>query len=340
MTAEEPQTVLVTGGSGFVSSWMVAELLSRGYRVRTTVRSLAREPEVRAMISTHVDPGDRLSFHQADLLAAEGWKQAAAGATYVIHVASPMPVGEYRKQDVITPAREGTRHVLTAAIEAGVSRVVLTSSTAAAAPKQPGTLSDENTWTDVPDHPKYQYPRAKTLAEQDAWALIRQHGGSTELTTVLPANIQGPVLGRISSASIMLVAMMLRGKIPAVPRVGYNVVDVRDLVDLHLRAMTSPAAAGQRFLAAGDFLWLSQFAEVLRDELGEVAAKTPRRTLPDWVVRFGGLFNAEMAQLAPALGVRSRFDTSRTESVLGWNARPARTSVVDTARSLIAQKLL
>jgi dihydroflavonol-4-reductase len=334
-------TVLVTGGSGFVGGWAVVELLRRNYRVRTTVRDLAREPEVRAVIQTQTDPGHRLEFAQADLLDDHGWEEATAGAEFVLHVASPMPVGEFRGQDVITPARAGTLRVLRAARDAGVKRVVITSSAAAAIPtsKTAGVVADETVWTDLPPKAIHNYPRSKTLAEQDAWSYVREHGG-IELTTVLPAQIQGPVLGGDLSPSVQIIAMMLTGKMPAVPRVGFGIVDIRDLVDLHIRAMTAPQAAGERFIATSDFLWLRQIAQVLKDELGEKAAKVRTRSMPDFVVRLGALVNAEMKQLTPNLGVHQEISAEKAARVLDWRPRPARSSIVDTADSLIDNNLV
>lgn len=335
------QTVLVTGGSGYLGSWVVIGLLHQGYRVRATVRDLAREGDVRATVAAQVDTGDRLSFVAADLLSDEGWDRAASGVSYVLHVASPMPIGEFRGQDVIRPAREGTRRVLEAAAKAGVKRVVLTSSTAAAIPeRKSGTVADESVWTDLPPKATYNYQRAKTLAEQDAWAFVRKPGVAMELTTILPAQIQGPVLGSDYSASIDVVRLMLNGRMPVLPRIGFSIVDVRDLVDLHIRAMTSPAAAGERFIASGEFLWFSDIAHLLREHLGPQAAKVPTRIIPDVVVRLGALFNAEMAQLAPNLGQRASISAAKAERVLGWRTRAASASILDAATSLIARGLV
>ncbi|MDO7843156.1 SDR family oxidoreductase [Sphingomonas immobilis] len=333
-------SVLVTGGSGFVGGYVVLELLRQGYCVRTTIRSLSRENQVRAMLAEHVDAGDRLSFVAADLLNDDGWDAAVAGCAYVHHVASPMPVGEFRGTDVITPARAGTRRVLEASARAGVRRVVITSSTAAAMPDRPGdAVIDERTWTDRPDRPAFNYPRAKTLAEQDAWAFVRDHDQPFELTTVLPASIQGPVLGSDYSASVDLLRLMLKGKMPAVPRMGYNIVDVRDLAALHLLAMITPEAAGQRYIAAGDFLWFSDIARILREGLGDSAARTPKRTIPDFIIRLGAFSNPEMRQIAPILGQRTTYSSAKAESLLGHPLRSARDAVLDAARSLIDRGL-
>ncbi|MDP9794258.1 dihydroflavonol-4-reductase [Catenuloplanes nepalensis] len=324
------ESVLVTGGSGFMAGYIVRELLGRGFRVRATVRSLARADTVRERVAT---PGE-LTFAAADLLHDDGWDAAADGMDYVVHTAAPMPVGEFRGQDLLAPARDGTRRVLRAAHRAGVRRVVMTSSTATAIPADPGAPADESTWSDLPDLPRYAYPRAKTLAERDAWNLVRSWTGGPEFVAVLPANIQGPALDDDLSPSTSLIRMMLTGRMPMLPRTGYSIVDVRDLAVLHAEAMTSPDAAGQRFIAAGEFLWFREMAALLRDRFGDRAAKVPRRELPDWVVRAGARFNAEMDQLAPSLGVRTRLSAAHAERVLGWKARPAADSLTDAAASL------
>lgn len=333
-------TVLVTGGSGFVGGHVIVGLLNRGYRVHTTIRSLAREPEVRAMLGEHADT-TKLTFFAADLLHDGGWDEAASGAKYVLHVASPMPVGEYRDRDVIAPAREGTRRVLEAAQRAGVSRVVVTSSTAAAmaGPGGPEIL-DESVWTDLPAKPQFDYQRAKTFAEQDAWAFVKDRGQPFELVTILPGQIQGPVLGADYSPTINVVRMMLAGKLPMVPRVGYNIVDIRDLADLHILAMTRSEAAGQRIIASSDFLTFKDVADIIRGSLGKAGRKAPRWTLPDFVVRFGGVFNSEMRALVPNLGQRFSYTNARAERLLGRKLRSGREATLASANSLLAYGLV
>jgi nucleoside-diphosphate-sugar epimerase len=327
---------LVTGGSGFLAGYVIAELLRRGHQVRATVRNLARADEVRARIGKLGQDTAGLSFAEADLLRDDGWQAAAGGMDFVVHTASPMPIGEFRGQDVIRPAREGTRRVLTAARDAGVRRVVLTSSTGAAMPADREAPADESVWTDLPDRPEFVYPRAKTLAERDAWALVRGWPDGPELATVLPANIQGPAVDDDYAPSIALIRLMLTGRMPLIPRLGYTVVDVRDLAELHAEALTNPAAAGERFIAGGEFLWFTEMAAILRDRLGDAARKVPRRSLPDWVVRAGALVNPEMRQMRPSLGVRSDLRAAHAEKLLGWRTRPAAESIADAGRSLIA----
>lgn len=334
------RTVLVTGGSGYLANWTIVELLQRGYRVRATVRSRACEPDVRGRIGSLAPVADRLTFVEADLLADAGWAEAADGADFVLHMASPMPVGEYRGTDLVGPAVDGTLRVLSAAHAAGVRRVVVTSSMEAALPTSADRVATESDWTNLPDSPGYEYRRAKTLAEQAAWSFVRGNGGTLELSTVLPAFMQGPVLGGDYSGSVGVVAMLLNGNLPAIPRVGWEVVDVRDIADLHIRAMTSPRAVSERFLGSGEFLWLKDFADVLRDGLRMNGRKVPHRVLPDFIVRLGALFSADLKGIAPQLGIEQVASSAKAQQLLGWNARPARVAVLDAATSLLDQKLV
>ncbi len=333
------ETVLVTGGSGYIGGWCVIGLLQQGYRVRTTVRDLAREAGVRAALGTVVDPGAALSFHAADLTSDAGWDAAAQGCDYVLHVASPLGVPEPRDpQDLIVPARDGALRALNAAIKAGVKRVVMTSSVAATsmALSHADGVSDETVWTDPNDPGAGAYTRSKTIAERAAWDLMASSGGATSLATVNPALVLGPVLGKDFSDSVQVVQRLLSGKIPGLPRLGFNIVDVRDVADLHIRAMTAPEAAGQRFIAAGDFAWMADLAALLRARLGDAAAKVPTRKAPDILLRFASLFDRDLKTVTPGLGRKRTFTSAKAQAMLGWRPRPMEETVLECARSLIA----
>lgn len=332
-------TVLVTGGSGYIGSWCVIGLLQQGYSVRTTVRNLGRESAVRAAIGKMVDPQDRLSFHAAELTADAGWDAAASGCDYVLHVASPVSISEPRNADeLIVPAREGTRRAVGAALKAGVKRVVLTSSVAAASPRASSreSASDEQVWTDLDDPKVTAYSRSKTLAERTAWDLVGAASGATTLATVNPSVVLGPVLSRDFSDSVQVVQRLLSGRVPGLPRLGFSFVDVRDVADLHIRAMTAPEAAGQRFIAAGDFAWMADVAALLKAGLGEAARKVPTRKVPDLVLRLAALFDKNLAGVTPRLGEKRTFISAKAQRVLGWRPRPLEETVLDCARSLIA----
>ncbi|CAN5125171.1 aldehyde reductase [soil metagenome] len=330
------QTVFVTGGSGFVGGWCIVTLLRRGYDVRATLRSLSKADAVRAMVATQVDPGDRLTFAQADLMSDAGWDAAMAGIDHVLHVASPLGGEGQSVAALVGPARDGTIRVLAAATRAGVKRIVVTSSCAAATPlDQSGeSVSDETTWTDAEDPKLNAYRKSKAIAEWAAWDWMEANDDPARLTTILPAAIFGPVLSREAMSSVALIQGLLNGRPPAVPRVSFNVVDVRDVAEAHVLALTTPEAAGQRFIAAGEFLWMKDVAAILRDGLGAKAGKVPRRIMPDVLVRLIAIFVPPMRALTPIIGRRHSFDGRKAGQLLGLQYRPARDTILDCARSL------
>ncbi len=338
------ETVLVTGGTGYVAGWCVAELLKRGYRVRTTVRNQSKEDVVRCAVAAEADPAGRLSFAIADLTSDAGWPEAMDGVDYVLHVASPMVADDPKSTDpdaLLIPARDGTLRVLRAATAAGVKRVVMTSAANAASPSsyQDEGVSDETLWTDPADPALPSYRRSKTAAEKAAWDYMATRSGPTTLTTILPGAVFGPILSPTTLNSVQIIGRLVKG-MPGTPRIGFEVVDVRDLVDIHIRAMTAPEAAGQRFLATGEFIWMLDAANALRTGLGEAGAKVPKRNLPDFAVRLTAVFDKSLREIMPALGRKHRHSTAKAERVLGWHARPAAETVVACGKSLIDHQVV
>jgi nucleoside-diphosphate-sugar epimerase len=336
--------VLVTGGSGFVASYCILQLLAEGHAVRTTVRNLKREGDVRSMLATGgVDARDRLSFFAADLENDAGWSEAAAGCEYVLHVASPIPVAVPKHEDeLIVPAREGALRVLRAARNAGVKRVVLTSSFAAIGYglKQQDAPFDETSWTDINGYGATPYIKSKTIAERAAWDFVAKEGGP-ELAAVNPVAVLGPVLGQDYSPSIMIVQRMMDGAVPGCPQRWFGIVDVRDVADLHVRAMTHPAARGERFLCtAGDFMSMLEIAKVLKARMGAAGAKVPTRQLPNWLVRLAALRDPALKQLIPELGRRKNGTNAKARGLLGWKPRSSEDAIVASAESLIRLGLL
>lgn len=332
--------VLVTGGSGFLAGHCILALLSAGYPVRITLRSPQREAGLRAaLLAAGLEPGARLEVVRADLMQDDGWAGAMAGCRHVLHVASPLPaVAPKHEDELIRPALEGTRRVVRAAHAAGVERLVLTSSFAAIGYGRPLKRPyAETDWTDPAAPGLAAYPKSKTLAERAAWDFVDGEGAGLELAVVNPVGIFGPLLGPDLSASTLLVKSMLEGRLPALPRLMFGVVDVRDVADLHLRAMTDPAAAGERFLAtAGDFLTMQEIAQALRDRLGPAAGRVSTRVLPDWLVRVVAGFSAAARQAAtPELGRSKTASSAKARAMLGWEPRPAADALAATGESLI-----
>ncbi|WP_432884127.1 NAD-dependent epimerase/dehydratase family protein [Kribbella sp. CA-245084] len=303
--------ILVTGGSGYLGTHLIALLLREGHEVRTTVRSTTRNAELRAAVRRGGADDGGLEIVTADLLSDDGWPAAVAGCSEIHHVASPIPFTQPEDPDeLIVPAREGTLRVLRAARDAGARRVVLTSSFAAVGytPK-PSAEFTEDDWTD-PDTPGLApYPRSKAIAERAAWDLMRD--ADTELVVVNPTGIFGPTLTADLRSSTQLIKLMLDGTMTVAPRARFGVVDVRDVAELHLRAMAAPDAAGKRFLAVanGPTVSFLEIAEILGPPAPTEEAPGP--DLPRPIIHN---------------------DRARTE--LDWQPRDLKTTILETAESL------
>jgi nucleoside-diphosphate-sugar epimerase len=306
---------------------------------------LKREGEVRDMLRVGgVEAGDRLSFAAADLTSDAGWSEAVAGCTYVHHVASPFPPEIPKHEDeVIIPARDGALRVLKAARDAGVKRVVLTSSYAAIGYGQPEQKApfDETNWTDPNGDDVRAYVKSKTLAERAAWDFIAREGGALELSVVNPVAVLGPALAPDYSTSIMLIQRLMDGAMPGCPRLYFGIVDVRDVADMHMRCMTNPAAKGERFLAlAGEFLSIAQIARILKRNLGAAAKRVPTLELPDFLIRMAARNDPAVQQILPELGKRKDGTNAKAKRVLGWAPRSNEEAIVATAESLMRLGLL
>jgi dihydroflavonol-4-reductase len=332
-------TVLVTGGSGYIAGFLIRQLLEAGWTVHTTVRSLAREAELRPQLG---GTPETLRFFAADLTADAGWDEAAQGCSHVAHVASPFPLTVPKDADeLIRPARDGALRALRASKAAGAGRFVLTSSFAAVGyghPSHcyvPGHEFTEADWTDLTNPAVPPYMRSKTVAERAARDWIAAEGAGLEFVSVNPVAVLGPVASRDLSTSTELVKQLLEGAIPALPDVGFGIVDVRDVADLHVRALVTPGLAGERFLASGPFLTFAQIAEILRRNLGHEARKVPTRRLPDWIVKAAAPFSASIKQVSSELGKHRVASSAHAMERAGWTMHPAEQTIVDTARSLI-----
>lgn len=336
--------VLVTGGSGYIAGFCIAQLLQEGWRVRATLRSLKRGEAVRANLSKLADPADRLSFVAADLDRDAGWAEAVGGCDHVLHVASPLPSGRPGSDDeLVRPARDGALRVLAAARAAGARRVVMTSSIAAVAygrglRRGPFTEADWTDETNLADTSAYE--RSKTIAERAAWAWVKDQGGNLELATINPGLVLGPVLSRDYAISIDVVKKLLDGSLPGLPAFGWPLVDVRDIADLHLRAMTSPDAAGQRFVATGSFYWMADVARTLRARRPDLARRVPTRRLPDWPLKLAAFFEPMLRDRLFELGKKRTFSSDKARTLLGWSPRPNDETIADTADSLATLKIV
>ncbi len=328
-------TVLVTGGSGYIAGETIRRLLADGWTVHATVRSLTREAELRALLG---GTPRTLKFYAADLMADAGWSEAAAGCTHLCHMASPLPSNAPKSDDeLIVPARDGALRALRAAKDAGIKRVVMTSSMAAVAYGHGGAKSrfTEADWTNVNSPDAYAYVKSKTIAERAARDWLAAEGGDMEFCTVNPVLVLGPLHSADFSTSLEAIKKLLDGSMPGLPNFGFGVVDVRDVADMHVRCLTAPGMAGERFLCSGRFLWMKEIAAILKAGLGQQARKVPSRVLPNWVVRIAALFDPVIRQVLGELGNERDADTSHARKALGWTSRPEEETILDTARDMI-----
>jgi nucleoside-diphosphate-sugar epimerase len=320
---ENSETVLVTGGTGFVASHCILQLLQKGYNVKTTLRSMKRKDEVIAMMKEGgFTPGDKLQFVETDLLKDTNWDEAVKDCGYVLHVASPI-FSKMPKDDneVIRPAVEGTLRVLKASRNAGVKRVVVTSNFGAIgySHKDPNTVITEEEWTDPNEKGLSSYSRSKVLAERAAWDFINKEGGSLELSVINPVFILGPSLGPDSPSGFDLLNMLLGGSMKAVPNIPFNIIDVRDVADLHIRVMINPDAKGQRFLAmAGGKITMPEIAALIKNNMPEVSQKITTKKAPNWIIHLMALFNKQAKEVSHLLKVNRKLSNAKARDVLGW----------------------
>ena len=328
--------VLVTGASGFIALHCIDQLLKAGHEVRGTLRTMSRAGEVCKALGVSEDA---VEFAYADLTKDEGWEAAMAGCDYVLHVASPFPPAEPKHEDeLIIPARDGALRALRAAKAAGVKRVVLTSSMAAIAygERRPNSyVYSEQDWTDSHVPGVDAYTKSKTIAERAAWDYVEQNNGP-ELAVINPGGVLGPLLGPDYSASGDLVKLLMDRTMPAIPRIGFALVDVRDVAAAHIAAMTIPEASGQRFLCCLDHVWLQEVAKILDAKYGAEGWKIPTGALPGFVVRIGAMFDKTLKRIKPMLGREVHVDNSHIRKVLDWNPRSIEDMVLAMAESMIA----
>lgn len=341
-TEQRDTVVLVTGASGFLGLWCVRKLLEAGYRARGTLRSLNRADSLREILRSHqvagADDPERLSFVAADLGKDDGWADAVAGCGFVLHVASPLPSQLPKHEDeLIVPARQGALRVLRAAADAGVARVVMTSSVAAVLYGRPsdGTVYDEDSWSDVDKI--MPYPKSKTLAEKAAWQFMDELPGDAamELAVINPGLILGPLMSASVSASGEAVRKLLKREMPGCPPLGWAPVDVRDVADAHLAAMTEPAAAGKRFIVAQEHAWLRDIAHILAARYKSRGYRVPTGKLPGFLMRISALFDKTLRMVVPDLNREENLSSARAQELLGWRPRPLDDMVVAMADSMI-----
>lgn len=330
--------VVLTGASGFIAKHIARRLLEEGHAVRATLRSPARAQEVRDAVlpGLPAEAAGRLTFAQADLLSDQGWPEALAGASALLHTASPFPLSQPRDpQELVRPAVDGTSRALTAAARAGVTRVVLTSSVAAVLHRPPPRVQDETDWCDPGDPTTSPYAASKTLAEREAWAIAGREG--LRLTAINPALVLGPLLDRQSGTSVGLVRRLLAGRDPMVPRLAFSAVDVRDVAVMHVRALAAPDTEGERLIASAGLLPMPEMARVLREAFP--GRRIPARTAPDWMVRAMGLVMRDLRAAAAHLGREDLLRNDKARRLLSMDFIPPADALLASARSLMEKGL-
>ena len=328
-------TILVTGASGFIALHCIEQLLGEGHEVRGTVRSLSRQTELEDALQAAGRYTSHFSLYEADLTKQDGWEEAVQGCDYILHVASPFILGVPKDEnELIKPAVSGVDFVITAAIKHKVKRVVLTSSGAAITDTHDGkTHFTEEDWTIV-DHPKTSaYYKSKTLAERHAWDLIAAQTGKakTELSVINPTVVVGPTLTKDIGTSNDFIRQIVAGKVPAAANLHFGFVDVRDVAAAHITAMTHKKAAGERFIASADEMWLIELCTLL-NQAG--FKKAPTKKMPNWLVKIFGMFDAPTKQISELLDAERFTPADKAKKILGWQARDVRQSIIETAEQL------
>ena len=328
-------TILVTGASGFIALHCIEQLLGEGHEVRGTVRSLSRQAELEDALQAAGRDTSHFSLYEADLTKQDGWEEAVQGCDYILHVASPFILGVPKDEnELIKPAVSGVDFVITAAIKHKVKRVVLTSSGAAITDTHDGkTHFTEEDWTIV-DHPKTSaYYKSKTLAERHAWDLIAAQTGKakTELSVINPTVVVGPTLTKDIGTSNDFIRQIVAGKVPAAANLHFGFVDVRDVAAAHITAMTHKKAAGERFIASADEMWLIELCTLL-NQAG--FKKAPTKKMPNWLVKIFGMFDAPTKQISELLDAERFTPADKAKKILGWQARDVRQSIIETAEQL------
>jgi dihydroflavonol-4-reductase len=342
MSSSKP--ILVTGASGFVALHTIIQLIQQGYKVRATLRTLSRETEVREAIGRHVEIKDDLEIVGADLTQDSVWDKVVEGCASVLHVASPFPLLEPKNEDeLIIPAVQGTQRVLRAAHDAYIKRVVIVSSVAAVSSGHNGEnrIFDENDWS-VIEKNIGAYAKSKTLAEREAWSFINgpENTNKMEMVAINPPLILGPLPNSDPATSAEMISTLMLGQVPGVARIKVGVVDVRDVASAIILAMTTPEAAGNRFICPSETIWIKEIADALHTKYAKRGYKIHTLQFPVFLVRFLALFDKKIALVANDLNWDFEFSDEKIKRILQWRPRPAKEAILSMAESLIKQGLV
>lgn len=335
---------MITGVSGFLGSHMAVEGLKRGYKVVGTIRNKEKEAEVISTLKPHVseDQLNNLQFSYCDLTKSEGWSEAMVGCEAIIHVASPFNLElPKHEDDLIIPARNGVKHVFEAALQNNIHRIVQTSSIAAImyGNEKGKSNFDETNWTDVNGPMVSPYTKSKTLAEKLVWEIAQQNP-QLKVTTINPGFILGPIFGKDPGTSAAVILKMMKGEYPGVPQLGFPTVDVRDVIELHFKALESEAAIGQRYAAVSESIWFKEIAQFVLDAQPSYNKKVKAKELPNWFMKIFALFEKSTRMIIPELGFKANISNEKAKQQLGFAPRTAKEAVMATANALVEMKLV
>lgn len=335
-------TVLLTGISGFIAKHCAVKLLNAGYAVRGSLRSPTRQDEVRTAIRPHLTSPKmeaNLDFVSLDLTSDDGWAEAAKGVVAILHTASPFPISQPKDEnDLIRPAVDGTLRVMRAAKAAGVNRVILTSSIVSVMQGGGQKTYTEADWLDPNAPGTSAYAKSKVMAERAAWDFVKTDAPGIALTTINPGFVVGPPLDAEYGSSVAVIKRFLSGKDPMMPAIGLPTVDVRDVAEMHLRALQRPDTAGKRYLAAAGSLWFAEMGKAMKAAFPD--RRIPTRVAPNFILRVLALFDSELRAILPQLGIIERVDNIRAITEMGMTFIPADQAVIASARYLVDHKLV
>jgi dihydroflavonol-4-reductase len=342
MPASKP--ILVTGASGFVALHTIIQLLQQGCNVRATLRTLSREAEIREIIAKRAQANDRLEILPGNLEQDSGWSEAMRGVESVLHIASPFPLLDPKNEkELIVPAVEGTQRVLRAAHDEEIKRVVIVSSVAAVSAGHNGDnrTFDENDWS-VIEKNIGAYAKSKTLAERKAWSFINstENTNKMEMVAINPPLILGPLPNKDLVTSAEMVSTLMLGQVPGVARIKVGVVDVRDVASALILAMTTPEAAGNRFICPAGTVWLKEMADILDKNYAARGYKIHTTQFPVFLVRILALFDKKIARVADDLDWDFEFSDEKIKRILKWSPRSAEEAILAMAESLIEHGLV